>query len=179
MAQRRLEPALARPPTRIEAGDGVVLRVLRPEDVPALHTAIVESFPDLHRWLPWAGELPPPSQIESYVRNALVAFDAGESFSYGIGADDAGDRKGVLEIGYWVHSAWTGRGIATAAARALTDAAFALPGIARVEIHCDETNGASASVPPKLGYRLATVVERPPRTPGETGREQVWAIEGQ
>lgn len=189
MVQRPLERSLARPPARIEAGDGVVLRVLRPDDVPALHAAVVESFDELHRWLPWAGELPPPSQLESFVRDALVAFDAGESFAYGITTHDAGDRivggcglrpaerRAALEIGYWVHSAWTGRGIATAAARTLTDAAFGLPGIACVEIHCDETNLASAAVPPKLGYRLTATVERPPRTPGETGREQVWVIE--
>lgn len=41
---------------------------------------------------------------------------------------------GGLETGYWVHQAHTRRGLATAAAAALTDAALALPGIDRVEI---------------------------------------------
>ncbi len=59
---------------------------------------------------------------------------------------------GGLEIGYWVHQAYVRRGLATAAAAALADAAFTLPGINHVEIVHDELNDASGSVPRKLGF---------------------------
>jgi len=79
---------------------------------------------------------------------------------------------GGLEIGYWVHGDWTGRGIATNATAALTDAALALPGIERVEIYHDAANLASGRIPAKLGYaRLGERQARDlgPAAPGETG----------
>ena len=81
---------------------------------------------------------------------------------------------GGLEIGYWVHAKYARRGLISAAARAVTDAALALPEVSRVEIHCDVTNTASAGVPRKLGYRLARVDEKDIEAPAETGRQQIW-----
>src|SRR5260370_13550999 len=66
---------------------------------------------------------------------------------------------GGLEIGYWVHRAWTRRGLATAASAALVDHAFRLPGVDRVEIVHDQLNLATAAVPRKL--RSTTVGPRP------------------
>ena len=80
----------------------------------------------------------------------------------------------ALEIGYWVHAAHTRRGIATAAAGALTAAGFALRGVERMEIHCDEANLSSAAVPPKLGYRLHARVPHAPEAPGEIGTRLIW-----
>jgi RimJ/RimL family protein N-acetyltransferase len=59
-----------------------------------------------------------------------------------------------LEIGYWVHLDHIGRGGATAVAGGLTDAAFRLRGVDRVEFHCDAANLRGAAIPPMLGYRL-------------------------
>ncbi len=84
---------------------------------------------------------------------------------------------GGLEIGYWVARDRTGRGMATAAAAALTEAAFGLPGIERVEIVHDLNNAASGQVPRKLGYaRAGTGPGRFQRAPGECGtaRSGVW-----
>ncbi len=60
---------------------------------------------------------------------------------------------GGLEIGYWVRADCVGQGLATEATRALTTEGLALPGIDRIQIHCDPANRASAAIPRKLGYR--------------------------
>ena len=61
----------------------------------------------------------------------------------------------TVEIGYWIRTEATRRGLATAAARALTTAAFAhLPTVDAVEIRMDAGNDRSAAVPPRLGFRL-------------------------
>ena len=65
-------------------------------------------------------------------------------------------------------------GWSTAASRALTEAALALPAITRVEIHCDEANTASAAVPRRLGYELDRIAAKPISAPGEHGREMIW-----
>ena len=84
-----------------------------------------------------------------------------------------------IEMGYWIHADHAGRGYGTAAARALTPVALALPGITRVEIHCDAANAASAAIPRRLGYRLERIEDREPAAPGESGRHLIWVRERQ
>src|SRR6266571_2216062 len=78
---------------------------------------------------------------------------------------------GGLEIGYWVDAGHLRQGLATAAAAALVEAAFALPGIDRVEIVHDDANVASSGVPRKLGFAQVERRSHPggPQTPGESG----------
>lgn len=83
---------------------------------------------------------------------------------------------GGLEIGYWVRTSHTGRGLATAAATALTWAGLRLDGIDHVEIHCDAANVRSAAVPARLGYRLVETRPSEPTAPRESGQEQVWRL---
>ena len=86
---------------------------------------------------------------------------------------------GGLEIGYWVHRAYTGRGLATTATAALVEQAFGLPGVDWVEIVHDELNLASGQIPRKLGF---TEVERRPLDPPSasgTGTGVVWRLKRQ
>ncbi len=82
----------------------------------------------------------------------------------------------VLEIGYWIDAAHTGNGFATELVRALTTAAFAVPGIPRVEIHHDEANVASGAIPRRRGFTLARQDERQPTAPAEVGVEYQWVM---
>ena len=80
----------------------------------------------------------------------------------------------ALEIGYWLHPDYPGRGYATKAVSALTEAALSLHHITRVEIHTDEANTASAAIPRRLRYRLDRVERKAPQALGETGRKHIW-----
>jgi RimJ/RimL family protein N-acetyltransferase len=173
-----------RPPDVIPA-DPVVLRRYRESDVAALVVAVNESADHLRPWMPWAARPATVEAMRAFVAGATADFDAGRTFGYVVrdvtkqtivGGSGLHTRRGsgVLEIGYWVHRHWVRRGIASAAAGALTATAFSLDGITRVEIRCDATNVASAGVPRRLGFTLESVVSRPPDAPGETGREMVW-----
>jgi RimJ/RimL family protein N-acetyltransferase len=82
-----------------------------------------------------------------------------------------------LEIGYWIHPSFTGRGLATSAARLLTDAAFAVEGITHVEIHHDKANVASAGVPRRLAYRLVAEAPDGIAAPAEIGIERIWRVD--
>jgi len=99
----------------------------------------------------------------------------GGAFAGGIGLM-ARIGPGGLEIGYWVHRAFTRRGLATAASAALVEQAFRLPGVDRVEIVHDELNVASGGVPRKLGF--TEVGRRPiePRPAAGTGVGVVWRL---
>ena len=84
---------------------------------------------------------------------------------------------GAIELGYWVHVDFIGRGYATTCRRALTRAGLALSDVVRVEIHTDEANAISAAIPRRLGYRLDRVDELPPEVPAHSGRQQIWVME--
>ena len=120
-------------------------------------------------------------------REAEAHWDDGSEYAYLLRLGRSGQviggfdlwwiGPGAVELGYWVHVHFTGRGYATACARVLTQAGLALSGVARVEIHTDEANAISAAIPRRLGYRLDRVDELPPETPADSGREQIWVME--
>ena len=59
-----------------------------------------------------------------------------------------------FEIGYWIRTGMTGRGLATEATRRIADFAFAELGAERVEIWCDALNERSAAVAQRAGFEL-------------------------
>ena len=162
----------------------VTLRRHREDDLDAVFAAVTESLDHLRPWMPWAAGYTRQAAAEFVAKSARSWAD-GSEYGYAIIADGvlAGgcglmDRigPGGLEIGYWVHRAWTRRGLATAASAALVQAAFGLPGVDRVEIVHDELNVASAGVPRKLGF---TEVERRPLdqpAAAGTGVGVVWRL---
>ncbi len=167
--------------------DGVILRRLTADDAPAVSRAATESLEHLGPWMPWA--TPEGTSLETQRERLLgpaTLWNSGSGYEYGIFLPDrtlvggCGLHRRIgpsaLEIGYWVHVDHTRRGIATECAGALTAVGFGLRGIERMEIHCDEANVASASVPPKLGYRLTGRVDHEPEAPGEVGSRLIWVL---
>jgi len=156
-------------------------------DATALGTAITESLDDLLPWMPWAAGEPVAiadrkALIEQWRETwrgggdlVLGIFDESRTVVGGTGLH----RRlgpGALEIGYWVHSAHTGRGYATEVSSALTDLAFTVPGIERVEIHHDRANVASGRVPAKLGFTMVGELPRDITAPSECGITCTWRV---
>jgi RimJ/RimL family protein N-acetyltransferase len=167
------------PPDEIDAPP-VTLRRFRPEAIGAMTEAINQSLDHLRPWMAWAQSPVTEADEAKVFADSERHFEEGSEFAYIIFDGDGQvlgscglHRRGpanTVEIGYWVHVDHVKRGVATAAARALTDAGFELDGVDQVEIHCDARNVASASVPEKLGYQLVGVFDEPER------QEMVWAI---
>ena len=163
----------------------VVVRQWRVDDVDLLHAAVIESLDHLRPWMPWVAKEP----LTLGERRELVCgwdrlWNAGDRMC-GVFVDDqvvggCGLHQrigpGGQEVGYWVRVGHTGRGYATAAARALTDMAFAMPGVTRAEIHHDVANPASGRVAAKLGYVLVHEGPHPIEAPGETGVQRTWRV---
>jgi RimJ/RimL family protein N-acetyltransferase len=167
----------ARPPETIGSAE-VTLRRAGAGILDELVEAVNDSLDELRPWM----------SIGAFLQQADGDWDAGREFQFAVrgrrgdepqallGFCGLHDRigPGGLEIGYWVRTDCTGRGVATSAASGLRDAALGLDGVARVEIHCDAANVRSAAIPPKLGFRLDRIETRPPSTPGETDRHMIW-----
>src|SRR5215469_3344326 len=173
------------PPERVEAGP-VTLRRVRATDAGAIAVAVAASLDYLRPWMPWAN----PTAADRSSQLARVAeadqwWDSGIGYTYSVVTADHGTLVGEIalqrregeesaEIGYWIAESQAGRGYATAAATAITEIAFSMPGVTRAEIHCDAANIASAAIARKLGYRLERIEQREPEAPGESGRLMIW-----
>jgi RimJ/RimL family protein N-acetyltransferase len=137
----------------------LLIRCKRLSDAPLLKRAVDSSLDHLRQWMPWA--MHEPSElwvIEERIARFQQEFVSGVDRSYGIfnaeGAEilgaiglHPGEFPGTLELGYWLRADATGQGLATEAAEALTQAAFAELGATRVEIRCDPRNLRSARIP--------------------------------
>ena len=173
----------ARPDEHIEHGQ-VIVRRYREDDLGAVLAAVTESAAHLSPWLPWAANYSRES-AEAFLDSSDQGWDDGTAYNYAIttaGALAGGIGlmarigPGGLEIGYWVRQAFTRRGLATAAAAALVEQAFRLPGVDRIEIVHDELNVASGGVPRKLGFTEVgrCVMDMP--APAGTGVGVVWRL---
>ena len=171
-------------PDRLDAGE-IELQRMRPDMAHAIHEATMASFNELHQWMTWASERPTREALSEFLIAAQALFDENEDWNYALVEKVTGDIVGSSgmhqkddpicpEIGYWVRTDRTGRGYATSAAKAIADAAFTYLPINQIKIRMDEANVASASVPPKIGFRLLAVEVRPRETPGHTGRGFIW-----
>lgn len=107
-------------------------------------------------------------------RSVLMGMFVGERIAGGCSLSVRADAAGVLEIGYWLHPAFRGHGLATRAARLLTEAALAMPDVRAVEIRHDEANTASGAVPRRLGYTLVGKAPNRAPAPADSGTDLVW-----
>ena len=164
------------------AGDGLTLRIWRRSDYEALTVIIERSQPEFADWLP--GVTHDLADLAAFFDHVETAYAAGTGFFYAIeeGGQAVGQCSlhhrdpGTAEIGYWVRTDCTGRGLATRAVTALAAAAFA-DGVGQLVIHCDEGNARSAAVARKAGFTHVKTVQLDPtlpRTRTQSGREMTW-----
>ena len=167
----------------------LLLRCWRSGEAPLLKDAIDASLAELRTWMPWATSEPTPVDLlEERIEGFHREFAAGLDWTYAI-FDSAGSRvlggcglhprrgPGVLEIGYWIRTDATGRGLASEAAAALTRVAVERHGVACIEIRCDARNHPSAAVARRLGYRHEqTRANDITATDGTLRDAMVWAL---
>ena len=176
----------ATPPERIELGGGRALVRGSADRAAAAAVSVNESLEHLAPWMAWAAEPATEAGLATVFAAGEELWDRRRDFGYsviegsderivgGCGLHGRLDEHG-LEIGYWIHVDRIGQGLATEVSRALTDAAFGIPGVERVRIQCDDRNVRSARVPEKLGYDLQGV-EVPDGGPCEGRSTQIWLV---
>jgi len=162
-------------------GTGVRLRAYRPDDAEAV--AAGYDDPLSHRFLP---ELPSPFTIahaERFLSEGIASIAAEGGVVYaiadsetddllgGIGFDKLVPSRGQAEIGYWVGPWARGRGVATAAVRALSGHALHA-GLERLELLTHWDNPVSMRVALASGYRREGV-RRAALPNGHGGRDDL------
>jgi RimJ/RimL family protein N-acetyltransferase len=166
----------------------IELRRWDPAYAAGLCAAVADSLPELRPWMPWAQEEPTVEALVDILAEGDAKFAADAEWQFVMVEPDGGRIVGAtglhrragpttVEIGYWVRTDATRRGVATMVSRALTTAAFVhLDAIDEVEIRMDAGNRRSAAVPPRLGFRHTGDVDHPIDAPGQCGRWMVWTM---
>jgi RimJ/RimL family protein N-acetyltransferase len=143
-------------------GAGVRLRAYRPQDVDDVVAGYAD--PAAQRFMPLVPGPFTRRHGEWYVHEAVPAAIAAGGSAYaiadpetdrllgGIGINQVQPARAQGEIGYWVAPRARGRGVATAAVRALTEHAFRT-GTARLELLTHWENAVSQRVALAAGYQ--------------------------
>lgn len=146
-------------------GPTVVARPPVESDVVPLWEAIDESVTDLCVWMRWCHEGYRPEETRVWLRATRQARAEGRECSFvvtdavdgtvlgacALNDVDAENRR--ANLGYWVRSTATGRGVATEAAGLVARFGLTVLGLARVEIVAAPSNLASQRVAEKVGAR--------------------------
>ena len=143
--------------------DGTItLRAPAREDAPAHRDAVIESLPQVGRWLEWAYDGYRVDDSSAFIARAIAGHETGEMYEFLIFDTDGGLLGGCgltrldarflkSNLGYWVRTGAAGRGVATAATQLLVRFGFEQLGLQRIEIVAAVGNTASQRVAEKVG----------------------------
>ena len=177
-SEARPESRVATMRTEIE-GASVRIRAYRDDDVDAVHEAICKSISELCQWMPWCHPDYRREETEAWVSSRPEAWQKADEYSFVIEDRRTGELLGGCglnqikmidlraNLGYWVRTARTGRGIATEATRTLAKAALEDLGLQRIEIAAALDNHASQRVAEKAGAKREGVARRSHRVRDE------------
>jgi len=171
-------------PDVLQVGEYIVRKYER-SDAEALVIAVTESCEHLRPWMPWIKFEPQTvTQRAELIKTWNSSWEDLTDFVMGIFLDDRvvggtglhlRGAANTVDIGYWVHADFTGKGIASRVSQALTTETFRLwSDIDTVVIVHDEANTASGRVPARLGFDHVSTGQREPEAPSESGVMYRW-----
>jgi ribosomal-protein-serine acetyltransferase len=143
--------------------DIVSIRPYRATDVPLLLEAVQESMKELHEWLPWCHPEYNVHDSAEFLATREAEWREGEHYSFvicarangfflgGVGINFINRVHNFANLGYWVRTCATRRGVAPAAVRLAAEFAFTELKLHRLEIITAVENSFSQRVAEKVG----------------------------
>ena len=176
-------------PTRDRTTRRLTLRPFRRRDADPLVEAVYESIAELVRWLPWAHAGYGRTDAIRFIRDSGSAWAEGRAFDLAIRSREdsrthvgnvsiwhTSRREQAGEIGYWVRTGATGRGIATEAACRVLQIAFEELGLHRVTLRIATGNAGSEQIAGKLGFSREGLLRQEVLVAGEWLDHSLWGI---
>jgi ribosomal-protein-serine acetyltransferase len=147
--------------------------VVRPHvrsDIDPLFAAVRESVAEISPWLPWCHPAFSKDEFAGFVEVSLKGWADGSQYHFGIFEAQTGAALGgiglnhiarsnrLANMGYWVRTAATGRGVASEAVNLVAAYGFRDLGLSRIEIAAIPRNTASRRVAVRAGAKFEAVV---------------------
>lgn len=189
------EPEILNKPHReplpyAEIGAGrFILRPFRRRDVTSLHRAVLESHDELSQYLPWAHARYTRATAAGFVRESIRSWRESKAYDFTIRRPERPDyhvgnvsiwhvSRGYHsgELGYWIRTGETGRGVATEAAGALLRVGFEQLGMHRIVVRIAAGNLASERVAQKLGFTWEGLLRDEVKIGARWVDHSIWGI---
>ncbi len=144
-------------------GGFITLRPYAVQDIELLHAAVVESLTALAPYMDFAHHGYSVEESKTWVSRRSREWKDGSAYDFaivdaqngkylgGCGINRFDERRNVANLGYWVRTGCTGRGVATAAARLLSRFGVEQLGLKRIGLQIALPNRASQRVAEKSG----------------------------
>jgi len=141
-------------------------------DAKDLWQAVEASRSQLEQWLPWVPYNTDPSANQRFIDACAADWDAGRAVRFVlrdrrtralvglVGLEACVHLHRSCELGYWLRTDATGRGLMTEAARAALDFAFHRMGVHRVRVAAATDNHRSLRVIGRLGFRFEGIARQ-------------------
>jgi ribosomal-protein-serine acetyltransferase len=140
----------------------ILIRPYALADASEVWEAARESLAELQLWMPWCHPGYSIEESRSWLEAQVPAFQHGTSFEFaivspdghylgGCGLNQIDQANNRANLGYWVRSSATGRGIATTAVQRLRHWGFEHTALVRLEVVIAIGNLASHRVAEKAG----------------------------
>lgn len=150
----------------------VTIRPYQFSDIREMVSATRESSNEVYPWLEWCTPDYSLEEAETWIRGQREAWAAQREFEFviidtdtraflgGVGLNHLHPTDRFANLGYWVRTGNTGKGIATAAVRLAARFAFEQTDLERLEIVVNLRNIASQRVAEKAGARKEGILRR-------------------
>ena len=160
-----MEPLLIDVPAKLRT-KRLLLRCPRPEDGQIVLPSVRQSLAELKAWMPWAHDEYGLADAESWCRKCAAEFTLRSNLQYLILWPETREHLGNIgafrfdwkvprgEIGYWLRTDQTGKGLMSEAVDGLTHLLLDTLKFNRIEIHTDDRNQRSSRVAERCGYVL-------------------------
>src|SRR5580704_8432209 len=141
----------------------VLLRALQVQDADELLLLVKDNHEHLRAWLPWLDDAKTRDDQVKFIQRCSECATKETEFHYAIlvGGDIAGmvsfhhidKRNRSATMGYWLAKSMTGRGIMTAAVKALVTEGFEDLELNRIQARVATSNDPSQAVCERAGFK--------------------------
>ena len=141
----------------------ITLRSYRDEDADLIYEAARESIPEMTPWMPWCHPDYSLQESRDWISNCSEKWEQGSEYNFaitdtltgrylgGCGLNDMRHDRNIANLGYWVRTSETKKGVATTTTLLLADFGINQLNLKRIEIVVDVDNIASQRVAEKSG----------------------------
>jgi ribosomal-protein-serine acetyltransferase len=157
----------------IELSDGrIMIRPLNVADIEAEYEAVRESIPEVSVWMAWCHPGYTIEETTAYIMSREEAWKADKDYGFGVfevgtgkflggtGLNFINREHNCANLGYWVRSSCTGRGVASGAARLVARYGLEHLGLQRIEILAAVGNIPSQRAAEKAGALREAVLRK-------------------
>jgi len=167
--------------------DNLFIRRYKASDDLELYKAARESVKEVYPFLTWCHPGYALSETRSWLKSIEPEWDRGMSYGFVIRDRDTDeflggcglnrvDENPMMNLGYWIKTSASGRGVATEAASALAEFGFSYLSLIRIEIVMSVRNHASRRVAEKCGGVFEAILKNRLYLHGEAHDARLYAI---